>query len=164
MMVGWKHRGTFPSLWFNPEQKIDREELAEKDAETKLASKVYADSRRGAKESNVGVGDIVLLAQPKKSKLDPTFSSERFTVIAREGAKVVVMSKSGLQYGRNVREVKKAPESIQPDDTSDEDIQDEDKASHDPQQAPPTSRNLRHTSTIKRPKRYDDHYVYRVFF
>lgn len=112
MMVGWRYRGTFPSLWSPTcSGSPDKSELEERDAEAKLASKTYADSVRGAKVSDIQVGDIVLLAQSKKSKTDPTFSLERYTVIAREGAKVVVMSAAGIQYSRNIREVKKAPGS-----------------------------------------------------
>ncbi|XP_062707061.1 uncharacterized protein K02A2.6-like [Aedes albopictus] len=190
MMVGWKYRGTFPSLWFNDKKShLDHEELVEKDAEAKLVSKKCADFSRGAKESDIGVGDIVLLAQQKKSKTDPTFMSERFTVIAREGAKVVVMSKSGLQYGRNIQEVKKAPETDSSEEvhsgTLPEDAQVEagtqsaanegyadlpgeevEVAFSSPTQepGPSCSKNLRHRTTIKRPKRFDDQYVYRVFF
>lgn len=190
MMVGWKYRGTFPSLWSGQETNCrDQQDLAEKDAEAKLASKKYADSTRGAKESDIGVGDTVLLAQTKKSKVDPTFSYERYTVIAREGAKVVVMSKSGLQYSRNVREVKRAPETEHdntstvspPVGTSDEgetesavgegqailpgetSHQPEPESANDVPEAA-SSRNLRERSAIRRPTRFDDGYVYRVFF
>lgn len=190
MMVGWKHRGTFPSLWFGSDtNRQDREDLAEKDAEAKLASKQYADSSRGAKESDISVGDVVLLAQSKRSKVDPTFSSERYTVIAREGAKVVVMSKSGLQYARNLREVKKAPETAACDKFASppagiideeaevqreceesqtvlpgeqEQMASEPRSEHIPEMI--TSRTLRQRSALKRPTRFDDGYVYRVFF
>lgn len=184
-MVGWKYRGTFPSLWFSDNSsRTDYEEVAEKDAEAKLVSKKYADASRGAKESDIGVGDIVLLAQPRKSKVDPTFPSERYTVIAREGAKVVVMSRSGLQYGRNIREVKRAPDSNATQEThehSDTQIADEiqtpineDYADlpgkelemiSNPIQRPTSSgsKNLRQRMTIKRPARFDDEYIYRVF-
>ncbi|XP_065086990.1 uncharacterized protein LOC135708779 [Ochlerotatus camptorhynchus] len=142
MMVGWRYRGTFPCLWSGD---LDCNELEEKDAEVKLASKTYTDSVRGAKPSNIQVGDIVLLAQSKKSKVDPTCSAERYTVIAREGTNVVVMSKAGIQYARNMREVKKAPETYKSNDSC-------------------LSRNLRQRNVIKRPKRFDDQFVYRVFW
>lgn len=79
------------------------------DAEAKLYSKHYADEVRGAKESPIKVGDVVLMSQQKKRKSDPTFSSESFTVVARTGAKVVIMSSNGVQYARNVQDVKLAP-------------------------------------------------------
>ncbi|XP_062704265.1 uncharacterized protein K02A2.6-like [Aedes albopictus] len=110
LLVGFKYRGQFPSLWneWNPKE-LDRESIRELDAEAKLYSKHYADSARGAKESNIKVGDVVLISQQKKSKSDPTFSAERFTVITRTGAKVVIMSSNGVQYARNVQDVKLAP-------------------------------------------------------
>ncbi|XP_065094175.1 uncharacterized protein K02A2.6-like [Ochlerotatus camptorhynchus] len=167
MMVGWRYRGTFPCLW-SPTRSgdLDRNELEEKDAEAKLASKTYADSVRGAKPSNIQVGDIVLLAQSKKSKVDPTFSAERYTVIAREGAKVVVMSKAGIQYARNMREVKKAPETYKSNGYSYQASDGEAMESQPKEQASDSSlsRNLRQRNVIKRPKRFDDQFVYRVFW
>lgn len=110
LMVGHKYRGTFPSLWTESRTKeLDRENVQELDAEAKLYSKRYADEVRGARESNIKVGDVVLMSQLRKCKSDPTFSSERFTVAARTGAKVVIISKNGVQYARNVQDVKLAP-------------------------------------------------------
>lgn len=193
MMVGWRYRGTFPSLWV-PVETIDRSELEEKDAEAKMASKSYADAVRGAKPSNIQFGDIVLLAQSKKSKTDPTFSAERYTVIAREGAKIVVMSAGGIQYSRNVREVKKAPECYASNDptsscnfTPKTLAEAEDNEAHleeiiddngspvllsenvnsrpEVQHAKTSSdRNLRQRNAINPPKRFNDDYVYHVFW
>lgn len=120
LMTGWKYRGFFPSLWRDCEHNsIDPIDVRERDAVTKLSSKKYADTTRGAKDSNIAVGDIVLLAQQRKSKTDPTFSSERYRVIAKEGPKVVVMSKTGVQYARNVRDIKAAPELHDADEQAD---------------------------------------------
>lgn len=190
MMVGWKYRGTFPSLWRDSNDcGLDHTELEERDAEAKLASKQYADSTRGAKDSNISVGDIVLLAHSKKTKTDPTFSSDRYTVIAREGAKIVVMSKSGLHYTRNVREVKRAQELFTSDERSsgaqenNEDSQQNDinegqnlitfpvveselqpTASNLDSGIGNTPRNLRQRGSIRRPARFDEQFVYHVFF
>lgn len=110
LMTGWKYRGIFPGLWSKPNcNDFDVTTIRERDAEYKLSSKKYADSVRGAKESNIKVGDVVLLARQKKCKIDPTFFPERFRVIARDGAKVVVMSTTGVQYTRNIQEIKIAP-------------------------------------------------------
>ncbi|XP_065086709.1 uncharacterized protein LOC135708531 [Ochlerotatus camptorhynchus] len=98
------------NLWTDSRSKeLDRENVREVDAEAKLYSKHYADEVRGAKECNIKVGDIVLMSQQRKCKSDPMFSSERFTVVARTGAKVVIMSNNGVQYARNVQDVKLAP-------------------------------------------------------
>ncbi|XP_053691595.1 uncharacterized protein K02A2.6-like [Sabethes cyaneus] len=57
LLVGWKFRGTFPCLW-TPDAvtNIDRDEIREKDAYSKLESKQYADAKRGAKPSDLKVG------------------------------------------------------------------------------------------------------------
>ncbi|XP_058456849.1 uncharacterized protein K02A2.6-like [Malaya genurostris] len=111
LLVGWKFRGNFPSLWMY-EGELDRCDIRERDAEAKLKSKVYADATRHAMNSNIVIGDWVLLAHPKKTKTDPTFPAERFRVIAMDGPKIVVMSMNGIQYTRNVQEVKRVSPSI----------------------------------------------------
>lgn len=114
LLVGWKYRGTFPSLWdAQPSESLDRVDIQDKDAVSKLQSKKYADKRRGAANSDIKVGDTVLVAVQKKQKSDPTFSGERFTILARDGAKVVIRSERGVQYSRNIQDVKKVPEFVQ---------------------------------------------------
>lgn len=192
LMVGWKYRGTFPSLWIKSSSNdLDLTDLRERDAETKLSSKKYADTVRGAKDSDISVGDVVLLAHQKKHKTDPTFASERYKVITRVGAKVVVMSKTGVQYARNVQDVKRAPGF---DPTT---VQAKEKLLQQPAEIPdmaldasltsfpaeielipqpessgssgilPEStaepRSLRRRNMIKRPSRFDDDFVYCVF-
>ncbi|XP_062541938.1 uncharacterized protein LOC134209938 [Armigeres subalbatus] len=44
-------------MWTSTPEALDRDEIAEKDALSKLVSKHYADSKRGAKISNLNVGD-----------------------------------------------------------------------------------------------------------
>ncbi|XP_058827225.1 uncharacterized protein K02A2.6-like [Topomyia yanbarensis] len=187
LMVGWKFRGTFPSLWSSLNgNEIDRADLRERDAEAKLISKKHADSVRGAKESDINVGDTVLLAQSKKSKTDSTFSPERYQVIARQGAKVVVMSKTGIQYARNVQEVKRVPveisdessstaqeipansSNITSDDTfipaSNEAVDRETGSSKSPRAGSNIeARTLRKKELIIRPTRFDDKYIYHLF-
>lgn len=108
LLVGWKFRGTYPCLWDSSSRTpIDRAEIKEKDDLYKFKTKQYADWKRGVKESDVTVGDNVLLALHKKVKSDPTFGAEKYTVIARDGAKVVIRSDRGVQFSRNVQDVKK---------------------------------------------------------
>lgn len=127
LLVGWRFRGTFPFLWESlPSDQVDRTDIREKDAVTKLDSKQYADMIRGAKESKITVGDRVFLAQNTRQKGDPMFSGDRYTVLTRDGAKVVVQSDRGVQFSRNVQDVKKVPillqrnnENSDPADTED---------------------------------------------
>ncbi|XP_055589592.1 uncharacterized protein K02A2.6-like [Uranotaenia lowii] len=172
LMVGWKFRGTFPSLWSHDDGAvIDIEEIRERDAEAKLRDKKYADSARGAAESNIRAGDTVLMAQPRKSKLDPTFSKERFKVLARNGAKVVIASQGGIQYCRKVDDVKRAsitdPEII---DASMEHLDDTESGftglqEHQDINAAKDKLVTRRQQgcEIKRPSRFDDNFVYCVY-
>lgn len=175
LLVGWKCRGTFPCLWdTNDPESLDRNDIQEKDAVTKLISKRYADDRRGAKESDIKVGDSVLVAVQKKQKSDPTFSAERFTVIAREGAKVVIRSERGVQYSRNIQDIKRVPDCLQvPLDTSHEhegnekpdldlpvtipgaDLEDSISTDDDNMQRP--------KRTIRKPNRFKDMVLFSIF-
>lgn len=179
LLVGWKYRGNFPSLWkFN---QLDYDDLREKDAEAKLVSKQQADAARGAKESQIRIGDTVLLAQARKSKLDPTFGEERFKVVARDGAKVVIMSRNGVQYSRGLLDVKLAPDEQQPEELNHEESNEPPvssanlpRAATDPpsyvtiplasnNQRASTDRTLRNRLGVKKPARFDDRYIYTVY-
>ncbi|XP_062534191.1 uncharacterized protein K02A2.6-like [Armigeres subalbatus] len=177
LLVGFKYRGQFPSLWNQPKE-LDRENIREIDAETKLYSKQYADQARGAKECPIKVGDIVLVSQQKKCKSDPTFSSERYTVVARTGAKIVVISANGVQYARNVQDVKLAPPAKEVSSTQDKETDSENSAGnseltitskdnsekHSHTDMEPENRvTLRQRSSIKRPEKFNDMYIYHIY-
>ncbi|XP_062541146.1 uncharacterized protein K02A2.6-like [Armigeres subalbatus] len=188
LMCGWKFRGHFPCLWESSSKQLDRTDVREKDAETKLRSKQDADLARGAKQSVIKIGDTVLLAQQKRSKTDPIFSQEHYKVVARDGPKVVVMSRNGIQYARNVQDIKKVPWSTNESSVGDDfrgnsscaalpdvddegdlnggtDIGDPDASVSDSVLDPHTSphKQLRRRDTLKRPGRFDDKFVYMVF-
>ncbi|XP_055591504.1 uncharacterized protein LOC129743498 [Uranotaenia lowii] len=175
LMVGWKYRGTFPSLW--SQTNLDLEDIRERDKTAKLISKQSADASHRATESDITEGDTVLLAQYRKSKTDPIFSSERFKVVKRQGAKVVIISPAGVQYSRNVQDVKKAPIAndsiLQPGNTSPE-IDDgslmlSDANTTNELPSPSELRDgsnasrFRDRSAVKKPARFDDNYVYVLF-
>lgn len=116
LLVGWRYRGTFPCLWSSKET-LDRDAVQEDDAAAKLVSKKYADKQRGAKECDITVGDKVVVAIAQRTKTDPTFSNERFTVLTRDGAKVVICGESGIKLTRNIRDVKRVPDEV-PDESA----------------------------------------------
>lgn len=188
LMCGWKFRGHFPCLWENSCKRLDRADVREKDAETKLISKRDADLTRGARESDIKIGDTVLLAQCKKSKTDPIFSQEHFRVVARDGPKVVVISRNGIQYARNIQDVKKAVEFS--NESTEDDTPPDIESSTNPESCMEETRNtseyplsvdtslgssaaagysqslpkgLRRREIIKKPRRFDDRFVYVVF-
>ncbi|XP_062552967.1 uncharacterized protein K02A2.6-like [Armigeres subalbatus] len=183
LLVGWKYRGSFPALWDSKLEKIDRETIREKDAETKFHSKIYADSRRGAKPSNIVVGDVVLMAVPQNSKTDPVFSTEHYTVLFRDGPKAVVLSSRGVKYSRNVNDLKKVPIT-----DSDPDLEDvlvasgtEELADMEEITVPPLSSHLhpgseiakkdetsepltsRPQRSIRKPEKFKDMFMYHIF-
>ncbi|XP_058445471.1 uncharacterized protein K02A2.6-like [Malaya genurostris] len=160
MLVGWKFRGTFPSLWnSNATEPLDRTDIKERDAVSKLKSKIYADSQRGAKFSDITIGDRVLIAQQKKRKSDPTFSADKFTVIARDGAKVVVQSDRGVQYSRNVQDIKRVPKQLEMNLSENKEtypiILDENLSD--------THETTRPQRAIQKPNRFKDMILYSIF-
>ncbi|XP_062538077.1 uncharacterized protein K02A2.6-like [Armigeres subalbatus] len=182
LLVGWKFRGNFPSLW-NPKQ-LDYDHIREKDSEAKFISKQDADAARGSKNSSIQVGDTVLMAQQRKSKTDPTFGAEHFKVVARDGAKIVILSRSGVQYTRNVQDVKIAPAEYHLEET--DDTEEIDEASHSTLDIPlavaddkhseldaaissstrheiSPNRILRNRSDVKKPMRFDDRFIYSIY-
>lgn len=165
LLVGWKHRGTFPSLWdCKLGDTIDRNNVRDLDATTKLQSKKYADARRGAKPSNISVGDIVLIAVTKKAKTDPSFSTERFTVLSRDGAKVVVRSDRGVQYTRSINDLKRAPLNSSFDtekDGSGPECSAEDDYLDDV--ARPKATIGRPVRSTRKPERFQDMWLYNIF-
>lgn len=186
LMVGWRYRGTFTSLWNPYNSELDRQDVREKDGDAKLKSKKDADESRKAKESDIKVGDMVLLAQHRRSKIDPYFSNERFQVLAREGARVVLVSSNGIQYSRSVNDVRRASlavpapsvqKSSSEDDTENRNTEGilelpEMETSADASSAIDSNfkrnvntegRSLRRRNGIQRPARFDDHFIYRIF-
>lgn len=167
LLVGRRYRGIFPALWDNKSDVVDRHEIRDKDRTTKLQSKLYADDRRGARPSDIAAGDIVLMAVPRKSKLDATFSAERYTVLLRDGARVVVRSERGVQYTRNVQDLKRAPTSNNESDhitlpgcTEEPQVSSGLTARADPALEP---NQVRPQRNIKKPERYKDMFMYHIF-
>ena len=68
---------------------------------------MYADTRRNAQESDVEIGDSVLVKQPKVNKFTITFNPEPYTVVKKTGNSVVIESPEGAQYSRNTTHVRK---------------------------------------------------------
>ena len=103
LLFNRKIRGKLPELL---EANTDLE-VCDRDTEQKAKSKLYADTRRGAQQSEAGVGDTVLLRQDKTGKLTTTFNATPHKIISRTGNKVIVESPTGARYARNTTFVKK---------------------------------------------------------
>ena len=81
--------------------------VRDRDSEQKSKSKSYADSRRGARPSEVLPGDQVLVQQEKIDKLSTRFNPTPYTVVSKHGNSLIVQSQQGAQYSRNTAHVKK---------------------------------------------------------
>jgi hypothetical protein len=73
MIRGTVTRGLLPATRNELTSYYATEELQELDAEMKQQQKNYADARRRAKPSAVGVGSKVLAQKGQPNKLTPTF-------------------------------------------------------------------------------------------
>ena len=72
--------------------------VRDRDGEQKSKSKSYADSRRGARPSEVLPGDQVLVQQEKIDKLSTRFNPTPYTVVSKHGNSLIVQSQQGAQY------------------------------------------------------------------
>ena len=86
-------------------------ETNDKAAKTKM--KEYADKRRNTKESDIEVGDTVLVKSQHRGKLKPFYETTPYKVIERNGAQVIAENAT-KQVTRNVSHFKKV--DIQMDD------------------------------------------------
>ena len=68
-------------------QVLDDQEVRDRDSEAKERGKLYANEKRGARESEVKEGERVLLKHEKTNKLTPTFRPEPFCVLDKTGKK-----------------------------------------------------------------------------
>ncbi len=75
--------------------------IRDHDAEKKGKKKLYVDHRRGVKNSQLEVGDQVLMRQEKTDKLTTTFSPVPYAVVSRKGNDVTIEDSRGTQYERN---------------------------------------------------------------
>ena len=103
LLFGRKIRTKLPELGdVHVEQGV-----RDRDGEHKSKSKSYADSRRGARPSEVLPGDQVLVQQEKIDKLSTRFNPTPYTVVSKHGNSLIVQSQQGAQYSRNTAHVKK---------------------------------------------------------
>ena len=91
------------------------ENVRDRDLISKEKGKEYADLKRQAKPSGINVGDNVLLKQRKQNKLTPTFESQPYTVVQKNGPELLIQSPAGVQYKRNVAHTKKYIQAEKPD-------------------------------------------------
>lgn len=107
LLTGRRYRGFFPSMIGLTHAPLTRDDIAEKDAIAKDKSVAYADRKRGAIESAIKEGDWVLVANKhRKDKMDVTFSNDHYQVTCRQGPKLFVRNRYGVEYTRWISDVK----------------------------------------------------------
>ncbi|XP_052809259.1 uncharacterized protein LOC128237717 [Mya arenaria] len=104
MLFKRKIRTKIPDI---SDYRVSDHEIRDRDSERKGKGKIYGDNRRNARESDIKEGDLVLVKQKKQDKLSTVFNSNSMSVVDKQGNSVIVESKEGVRYSRNVSHVKK---------------------------------------------------------
>ena len=99
-----------------------------KDVEMKQEGTDYADEKRRARESDLELGDLVLLKQRKENKLSVTYGTLPYTVNRKHENEVVISSPEGVHVRRTVADVKKY---LRADTTGDEQVAEDDSSEED---------------------------------
>ena len=103
------------------------------DALEKSKMKRNADDRRGAKDSKLSVGDIVLVRQPHKNKLSAPFDSRPLKITARKG-NMVTARRGRYTITRNIAHFKSVPLVAFRDGVDDQRENDDDQRENDDDQ------------------------------
>ncbi|XP_058814114.1 uncharacterized protein K02A2.6-like [Topomyia yanbarensis] len=124
LMFGRKMRTKLPVV---PSTATDYEEVKDRDTVAKEKGKQYADKRRHATPSSIGIGDQVLAKRPKKdNKLNSDYSPEVFDVLRKDGTDVTIRStSSGKQFRRSAAHLKVIPRNG--NDATDSSLDDQDR-------------------------------------
>lgn len=89
------------------EDNQSHHEIRDRDSERKQTVKDFADQKRNVSESDISVGDQVLLRRPRVDKLSAPFHETPFEVVDKYHSQVTVQSPEGVTYKRNSSHVKK---------------------------------------------------------
>ena len=121
LLFGRKIRGKLPELASDHRQDT---EVRDRDWQQKAKAKMYADTRRGARYSDVNLGDSVLVREDRANKLTTTFNPTPHTVISKQGNSLVVENPAGATYSRSTAHVKRYMSGAMPPapPTPDEDV------------------------------------------
>ena len=104
-MFGREMRSKLPEL--RREMQATDEEVRERDWLKKAKGKWYAGGRRGATDSAIKAGDVVLVKAQKINKLSSNFNPSPFLVVKKEGGEVTLRSDEGVEMKRNASFLRK---------------------------------------------------------
>lgn len=112
LMFGRKLRRNLPMIVAGTTASTD-EGIRERDWRAKMKAKERDDLKRGAKYSDIKVGDKVYVSRPTKAKGETRFDPTEFTVIAKNHGTLELLSPLGNVLKRTVTFVKKVVERRQ---------------------------------------------------
>ena len=81
-------RVTLPQLPQQAQTSESDTQLRHRDAANKAKAKAYSDRRRHAKQSDLQVGDTVLVRQPRRNKLSTPYDARPLEIITRSGSMI----------------------------------------------------------------------------
>ena len=115
-------RGKLPAL---PSKKpiVNRHrEACINDQKKQHYNKEYSDVKRHVKDSDITVGDFVLVQQQKKNKLTTRFDTDPYVVVQRKGSQVIAVNRDQRKVKRNVSHFKRIPKPGNWNSDSDDDV------------------------------------------
>ena len=113
-------RGKLPTL--QRKSIVDRHrEACNNDQKKQHYNKEYSDVKRRVKDSDIAVGDFVLVKQQKKNKLTTRFDTNPYIVVERKGTQVIAVNKDQRKVKRNISHFKRIPKPENWDTDSDDD-------------------------------------------
>eukprot|EP00795_Rhopilema_esculentum_P005121 gene5121-biopygen179 len=150
-------RGKFPIL--KRKSIINKHKIArENEEKSQKYQKMYIDKKRHAKESDIAIGDTVLVKQQYKNKFSSRFDKAPYKVIQRKGTMITAENKT-RRITRNVSHFKKFPARVDQHEEFDSDIEQElNKEGNQAEREHRLGNNARRQSTRVRsqPVRYGD--------
>ncbi|XP_033739246.1 uncharacterized protein K02A2.6-like [Pecten maximus] len=100
LMYGRKLRTKLPQKEHLGKSLID-EGVRDRDAHMKYRNKIYIDAKRGAQDSDLKVGESVLVKQKQTDKFSTPFCPTPYTLVEKNGNSCTVVSNDGVCYKRN---------------------------------------------------------------
>ena len=107
LLNGRKFKSTLPLVQFDQASP----EIIQADAKRKEKMKEYADKCNHAKNTDLNVGDKVLIKQPKQNKMSTPFKPEPFEITDKKGSMITAQSEEHT-VTRNASFFKKLPSNV----------------------------------------------------
>ncbi|XP_058828315.1 uncharacterized protein K02A2.6-like [Topomyia yanbarensis] len=109
IMMGRKIRRRLPLL-VRGDSDHDNGLVDIRDRQAKLRAKQYEDARRGARESRVKSGDVVITERTVRTKGDTRFDPTKFTVVEENNGNLVLCDSDGRTLRRHITQTRKVNE------------------------------------------------------